>query len=154
MTNKYTGFHSAERVDIMLEKESIKEMIEGLVRHFRFNPVTCLIPTKERIQIRHNGTKFGVKTRSLVFYAAGNALPSGGFLRPTCGCPGCVNPDHQHSRIKLSEFPLFKDKTHTIINHALPRKPKVYNPFEDDAATKSLVDHMKNRTAQASHETS
>ena len=151
MTCKYTGFHAAERVEAFMAKAHIKEYVDGILSFFRHSPTHCLVPSRENIQARFSGTKLGVKTRSLVFHASGHAIPSGGFLAPICGCTGCVNPKHQRIRIKLKEVPLFEG-----IHYIIDNPPhKVYNPFEDDAATRELVDHMKSRAAtQASHEIS
>lgn len=141
--SKYAGFHSADRVEFLLSRSHVRSYADSLVAHFRHFPDSCLIPKRDRFQTRMNGVMVGVKTRSLLLYASGLPVPSKGFFHTTCGCPGCINPKHQHARITLSEVPLFDGvMQYQVEGH----KIKVYNPFEDDAATRELVDHMKSRT--------
>lgn len=103
--NQLDNYKGKERAAAYYEIPHVRAYVDRLVEALRTDMSLCLIPEKERVQIRDSEKRrLRCHMRPLVAYAMGREIPDQGYATPTCGNRGCVNPDHQATVVSIHRY--------------------------------------------------
>lgn len=95
--NQFDNYKGHERAEEFYKVDWVKDMADRIVSYLKEHPDDHIVPTTRSYKICVAGKRSRFTLRPLVMHAMGLEVSSTGYLRPSCGTAGCINPKCQVS---------------------------------------------------------